>query len=299
MQSLQNPLSWKIGFHLKPIIDWVRLPMSKYIWWSTVELPYQVSAVAIIREALLSNQHFVIRGANQELASIFESNGGHSMQTGMEAAIDLTTRTTDRLTWNRKSNRELKRRALRFGQVIRHDSISSFPDLAELRFRSNYRNKPELKGLFLTKSNQWYRAYSFNVGGTVVGLLTLSRRSIHSFHTEILMRSVNAPIGTMEALVLFAIQDLISEGAVELSLGECPFVMKTEPLLKFHWVEKIMRKSYNSKGLYNFKAKFVPQWRPVYVCSSKRLIVTLIDLFFVTHVANLLFQNWFRFYWRS
>lgn len=289
-------MSWRIGLNTEPSIDLIKLPISKYKWWSSVELPYQESLKSFLRDAIVSKNRFVIRGANQDLASFFNVYGGHSLQTGMEAVIDLSTRSTELQTWNRKSNRELKRRALRFGQIVRHDSVSTFPNLNDLRCRSIYRNRPELIGLFLTKSNQWCRAYSFRVSNEVVGLLTLSRRDLNCYHTEILMRAVKAPIGTMEALVISAIQDLISEGAKELSLGECPFVLKTQPSVKFHWIEKIMRKGYNARGLYNFKAKFIPEWRPVYVCSSRHLMLSLVDLFFVTHVADLLFQNYLS--WR-
>lgn len=269
----------------------MKLPLSGCEWWSTVDLPTSVSPMSIIQEQLESKSRIVIRGADQKIANLFRSYGGFAIQSGMEAAIDLTNRSKDAITWNRKSNRELKRRALRYGQVIRHNSVNTFPSLLELRQRSVYRDRPALNRLFLTESDQWCRAYSFDMAGEVVGLLTLSQRDYRCYHTEILMRALSAPIGTMEALVLSAIEDLINEEAEELSLGECPFVLSVKPRLQFHLAEKVMRRTYNSKGLYNFKAKFLPDWRAVYLCSNHRFLLSVIDLFLATNVANLLFHN--------
>jgi len=186
---------------------------------------------------------------------------------------------------------------LRYGRIEYFPAPQSdrpFPDLQELRSRSAYAHRPTLRGLFLTDASQWHKAWSFVVGGQIVGLVTASRRAEQIYHTEVLMRAKNAPKGTMEALIIRAATDLKAEGATELSLGECPFVVGSPPDIRIHLYGRIMSHAYHARGLYAFKAKFRPQWRPVFLVSQRRLFLPLVDLFFRTGTAQLFFAALFR-----
>lgn len=193
--------------------------------------------------------------------------------------------------------RELARRALRFGLIEYFPTLETdrpFPDLQELRRRSAYARLPALQGLYLTEASQWHKAWSFVVGGQVVGLVTASRRGEQVYHTEILMRARDAPKGTMEALIIRAATDLKQEGAYELSLGECPFVVGDPPDIRIHPYGHMMSHAYHVQGLYAFKAKFHPQWRPVFLVSRRRLFLPLVDMFFATGCARLFFYTLFH-----
>nr|WP_245826907.1 phosphatidylglycerol lysyltransferase domain-containing protein [Leptonema illini] len=226
------------------------------------------------------------------MALRFRKTGSHVFQSGIEAALDLND-----TAWHRSSLRELARRALRYGHIEYFPTSQTdrpYPDLSELRSRSAYANRPALRGLYLTDASQWHKAWSFVVGGQVVGLVTASRRGERAYHTEILMRAQDAPKGTMEALIIRAATDLKQEGAYELSLGECPFVVGDPPDIRIHFYGRMMSHAYHARGLYAFKAKFHPQWRPVFLVSRRRLFLPLVDLFFTTGSARLFFDALFH-----
>lgn len=274
-----TPLSWRISE--RPEVLSCRLLLSRAEWIQSASLRRSSDLLPLIRSLLNRTQPVVLRGIDEDLAEQFRRHGYSTFQSGIEAAIDLSD-----TQWHRPSLRELARRALRFGSIEFHPA-PPFPDIAELRSRSVYARLPALKGLYLTEPYHWLQAWSFQVDGTVLGLVTVSRRSEDSYHTEILMRASNAPQGTMEALILQAATDLKSTGARELSLGECPFVTGMPPDIGIHPYGRLMSHAYHARGLYDFKAKFKPRWRPVYICSRRNLVFTLIDLSFRTGSAKL------------
>lgn len=106
--------------------------------------------------------------------------------------------------------------------------------------------------------------------------MTLSARCIRAVHTELMLRHKQAPGDIMESLVAGIFEILKLEGIRECSLGEVPFktLMQGEREA-LDEIELLMvslaaqsRHAYDFEGLYRFKNKFVPQWRPVLLCSS-------------------------------
>jgi lysylphosphatidylglycerol synthetase-like protein (DUF2156 family) len=266
--------------------------LSRSEWIQSVSLKRTSDLVEFVNALLISARPAVLRGVSEEIALLFRNAGGHVFQSGIEATIDLND-----TAWHRSSLRELARRALRYGHIQYFPASQTdrpFPDLSDLRSRSAYANMPALRGLYLTDASQWHKAWSFVVDGQVVGLVTATCRGEQSYHTEVLMRAKNAPKGTMEALIIRAATDLQAEGATELSLGECPFVVGSPPDIRVHLYGRMMAHAYHARGLYTFKAKFRPQWRPVFMVSRRRLFLPLVDLFFKTGSAALFFSALFE-----
>ena len=92
------------------------------------------------------------------------------------------------------------------------------------------------------------------------------------------------------------------EGCKYFSLGEVPFVtpaaMKeidnkisikrsTQQSLVFT-IGHLIRYAFNYKGLFDFKNKFNPEWKPIYICAAPKLqFSALVDLFCETGYLEL------------
>jgi phosphatidylglycerol lysyltransferase len=127
-------------------------------------------------------------------------------------------------------------------------------------------------------------------------------------HTELMLRHRHAPGDIMECLVSGIADILKNEGEMEWSLGEVPFLMNQGPEEEISPLERLMvslvaelRHAYDYEGLYRFKNKFAPRWRPVMLCSSQEPTpLMLAGLSFamgfttlLLHQSLLLFRQWF------
>jgi len=80
----------------------------------------------------------------------------------------------------------------------------------------------------------------------------------------------------MECLVAGIVEILSREGIREWSLGEAPFMLLMEHNKEeLNFMEKLTvsagawsKYAYNFEGLYRFKNKFAPEWRPVMLCTD-------------------------------
>jgi len=284
--SYKLPLSWQLCSSASQ----TRRPLffSQADWIESATLKNETDLVTLLQQKLQAKKAIAIRGINASVAKDFTTNHGTVFQTGIEAVIQLSN-----TGWHRSSLRELSRRAFRFGHIVGHPAMP-YPDVAKLRSESVYAKLPALNGLYLSNESGWLRGWSFVVDDKPVGLVTISQRGQHEFHTEMLLRSVHAPQGTMEALILHAAGQLKLEGGEELSLGECPFMIGDPPNLKIHKFGRLIQRAYSIEGLYRFKAKFDPIWRPVFLGSQRPLLLTLIDLFFETGCAKLWLVSIFK-----
>ncbi|NTU50690.1 MAG: DUF2156 domain-containing protein, partial [Desulfobulbaceae bacterium] len=89
---------------------------------------------------------------------------------------------------------------------------------------------------------------------------------------------------------------LRDEGLSEWSLSEVPFYhLMQVPLERLSPKEQLMvsvaqlwKSAYNFDGLYRFKNKFAPEWRPVYLCAKPGIsLLILTELAIKMRYANL------------
>lgn|GEM_PF-1437931 len=100
---------------------------------------------------------------------------------------------------------------------------------------------------------------------------------------DVMARAPTAPAGAMELLVHHAITTLIQEGARYFSLGACPMALRsTQRVPKWRhrvlrWVfrrvyrSSILNRLFHFHSLVQFKSKFAPDWRPVYIAGWPRV----------------------------
>ena len=101
--------------------------------------------------------------------------------------------------------------------------------------------------------------------GVLVGLLVSSPVFVSKARQfEHLIRDLDAPNGTAEALIDAAMRDAARAGTPEVTLGLCPLAGRVPAPLA--WVRRMSRGMYDFSGLYAFKAKLQPhRWQRVLV----------------------------------
>jgi len=178
---------------------------------------------------------------------------------------------------------ELARRGRRWGQVMTVEYSEAARSKMDALWRATvHGDGPQLQCAFRTDFEACLRGFALvDDAGAWLGALTLSRMKPGYWHTELLLRRRNAPVGVMEALILAVKRRLREEGADWLSLGAVPFMTTEDPLAEHGcrapWrapcrgqiiarLGRLMRFSYDYQGLYRFKQKFDPVWRPLYLC---------------------------------
>ncbi|MDR3688768.1 MAG: DUF2156 domain-containing protein [Fimbriimonas sp.] len=124
------------------------------------------------------------------------------------------------------------------------------------------------------------RVFVAEQGGRVVGFLVLSPvPERNGWLTEQFPRALNAPNGTVEILMDYAIRAVAESGAEYVTMGIVPLSLHGLPnplpnprwlIALTNWVRAHGRRFYNFDGLDWFKTKFRPQqWEPIYVISKE------------------------------
>ena len=264
------------------------LPLSGLSWISTAEIPLHYSMDNLYSDLVADFPDFLIRGLDAGMARYLKQRGSDVIRTGAEAVIDL-----NKLDDLKPSVMELARRGGRCG-AVNEIPYSEFHAKKVSRFIEKSSHAPEPKLTYLFRSGFDRNTRCFVLASDEdrwLGAVTVSAPQESYAHTEMMLRGKNAPVGVMEALFVSVMRTLRDEGYSHFSLGEVPFisteVRDSAPGSSRGYVKEfilsskhLLKYSFNYKGLYDFKNKFGPVWKPVYVCASPGLsIYSLIDLF--------------------
>ena len=271
------PLSWARSEVDVPRLRMLRLSLSRKVWIPCADVPKTWSFSRIFNELLKPMPHgFLLQGCNPNLARFLMVQGGQVAQVGIEAVLPLAGKEKGSLV-------ELARRGGRWGQVIElspHETHRR--QMAALWEQTAHGRKPQLQCAFRTDFDAHVRGFALEgEDGRWWGALTLSLMKPGYWHTELLLRRQDAPVGVMEALILAVKARLRDEGARWLSLGTVPFVEMADAVpgvrcrwpweaacrgRAIAWIGRRLRFSFEYQGLYRFKQKFQPQWQPLYLC---------------------------------
>jgi len=277
------PLSWSRVGSLTPQFLLLKLPLSHSFWLPFANIPgddpFETVFDNIVKKL---PDNLVIRGCNTAIAAFLHRQGWGAIQVGAEAVLNLPGNRC-----KKASLRELVRRGLRHGVVCEVEySAECVQKLEVLRRDSVHGRKPRLQYLFRSGMDDTRRCFVFKTTqGKWLGAVTLSRNGFETYHAELILRHSLAPIGVMEALLLTVTNRLREENCSALSLGEVPF-MRMEPSRSgrtalLHHIGRAYKFAYNYEGLYRFKNKFEPEWRPLYICARPKITTTILsDLFF-------------------
>jgi len=269
------PLSWTRSSEIRPVYRDIPLPFSKLRWITQAEIPHDFSA-AILHEdlALTYPDGYLFRGCPPELAGFFSQADCRTLRTGYEAVLSL-----DGSHLETRRVRNALSRGQRHGkvaEVVMNDQ--NRVRLASFRNETRHAGKPQLRHVFRDKPDHTCRCFVFSDDSdNWLAAMTISVRGRKEMHTELMLKHRHAPGDIMECLVAGIFRILKSEGAGELSLGEAPFLnleadrpdCRDELELFMIRLMTQFRHAYDHEGLFRFKNKFAPLWRPVMVCSSE------------------------------
>ncbi|KAA3646447.1 MAG: DUF2156 domain-containing protein [Chloroflexi bacterium] len=305
----QLPRSWARTKENKPSFNIVRLPFSSLAWIPTAEIPHNYSFDQIYHQHLKRLRGgFVLQSCSPELRDYLIGQGCEVAAMGAEAILDLPWR-------GKRSVRELAQRGRRNGRV-REVEINR---ANQQKLRQLLDNAPARQGTLLKHTERdgfdaGTRCFVFETPEKKwLGAVTLSMVASDYYHTELLLRHQDAPIGIMEALVTAIAEQLSLEGVSHLSLGAVtplpeaqtteifsnhrhPHELWTHSQLAFR-LGRLLNFAFNAEGLWRFKNKFSPRWQPVYLCASPQLTwPTIIEIVHATGYFNLvqsrLLETW-------
>lgn len=290
------PLSWCRKEIEYPNFNTLHLPLSGLSWISTAEIPIHYSNEDFFNDLITNFPGFVVRGVSEGSAKYLKEKGAEVVRTGAEAVVDLHNP-----LGLKRSVLELCRRGGRYGHV--HEvpyTESCVRKVSSLALDSAHASEPKLSHLYRTGFEQSTRCFVLETSeGKWLGALTLSIQDESYIHTEMILRRNCAPVGVMEALFVTVMSTLRDEGFTQFSLGEVPFISKdsedsvtgfsgTYAKALIFRSKRLMRHSFNYKGLYNFKNKFEPEWKPVYLAAKPSISWRLlIDLYFQSRLHHL------------
>ncbi len=266
-------------------------------WLSIARIPQEMDSSKWFKSLLTNpDSGLLIRGCDSLLNDVLKGHGFSSMYVGQEALLHL-----NKNPFIKKSLRLLARRGQRHGRIREIPfSQENRQRMEALKQQAKHGHLPQLHHLFESNFVAHTRCFVLeSLSGTWLAGLTISQRDVQSWQTELLLRKRHAPVGVMEALVQDVFLRLKKEGNKYWSLGEVPFV---RPGFKLNRTESFLirmgyrlRFAYNYEGLYRFKNKFSPQWKPVYMCANKTISLMVLSLlFFKTNFLRLVFAQAIR-----
>ncbi len=271
------PLSWARADVTRPRLRAMPLPFSRRIWVPCADIPSAWSFPHIFQDYLRPlPKGFVLQGCQEGLARYITEQGGVATLTGIEGVLPLDAA-------DRPSLRELARRGRRWGEIVALEPTPEHQKAMRALWQATvHGGKPQLQCAFRTDFDASVRGFALIApSGLWLGAMTLSLMKPGYWHTELLLRRQDAPVGVMEALILKVKAHLRSEGHAWLSLGTVPFTPIPDPLHpRACWppwratcqgrvimrLGRWLRFSYDYQGLYRFKQKFHPIWKPLYLC---------------------------------
>ncbi len=269
------PLSWRMIDSIRPLYRHVQLPLSRISWITFADIPSCFS-LQILYEDIVRTfpDGYIIRGCTPEMARFFSAQNCHVMRTGAEAVLVPGSRNH----LHKKTVRASLARGRKQGFVeeLKLDDTNR-QRFESFRMNTIHANKPQLRNLFRDNPSSHCRFFIFrSFSDQWLGAITLSARGGKTIHTELMLRHRQAPGDIMECLVAGIFEILSHDGIREWSLGEAPFMhLMQGNQVELNHLEKLMlsfaqwsRYAYNFEGLYRFKNKFAPQWRPVMLCTD-------------------------------
>ena len=138
-------------------------------------------------------------------------------------------------------------------------------------------------GLFDEPYVAGQRVYLARQHTRLIGFITLHEawceRSL-----DLMCQTSDAPEGTMQYLIAHAIQSAASDGCPNFSLAAVPRVSEHQP---FHAVlAPLLDRLTGARGLFVFKSKFAPVWKPLYLAAPGKMGLALASIDLVDRITR-------------
>jgi glycosyltransferase 2 family protein len=291
--DLLLPASWRRIDSLSPRYHEVRMPFSGCAWIPFADVPASYDIFDLYSDLNASfPAGYVIRGCHPEISDWFLSRQHDTIRTGIEAVLELS----DGSHFDGKKVKAALKRGWRQGFVeeVPIDALSS-TRFTTLFSTSPHAGKPQLRHVFRSDPFHASRCFVFSsFSGNWLACVTLSRQGAKAFHTELMLRSRNAPGDIMECLITEISARLRDEGVAELSLGEVPFLRHETDHQPLSLLEQMLFAAaplfshvYDYEKLYFFKNKFRPIWRTMRLCAGPRVQFSPSFLAMMAHAMGL------------
>jgi len=223
---------------------------------------------------------FPLRDAELERAA---AAGFRAIQVGVEPWIALPA-----LDWRGKrwaQVRQMRNRATRNRVIVEEVPAADYADaMRALHHRWLASKKPNWRMKLLIGSPALdhpfdRRYFAATRDGELVAFATVLPGETGTWGLDVMCRDPRAPAGAMELLIVAIANTLRDEGARWLTLGACPMAGIPAPsglaplsrIFRFLFSSRMGNELFRFHSLYQFKAKFSPEWRPVYFGASPKL----------------------------
>jgi phosphatidylglycerol lysyltransferase len=229
----------------------------------------------------------VLLAASHATAEQARRFGFESVAIGEEAVVDLQGFTT--AGKERAKLRQNTHRAERDGVVVSQYTAEHRTPTVDAQLREisdqwlKLKHGPELGftlGRLDLDSFSLYETWIALVGGRVVAFTTwLPYLDSKAMILDLVRRRPESPVGTMELLIVRALEAFRDRGLKEVSLNGIPLACIDRPCVEgaavddddprlrdaLRWLYEHGGAVYEAKNLFRFKAKFAPRWEPMYL----------------------------------
>lgn len=192
-------------------------------------------------------------------------NGFSVLPIAYEAWLDPRAFAID--TPKHRQLRRKLRKAKSSGIITRHEIALPLQDMARISsdwVAGSGGERGFSMGLFTPEFVQTQRCYLAMHEGRLQGFITLNICNTE-WSLDLMRQSVDAPDGTMHALLVHALSDATACNLPRLSLAAIPFEHHSKVLDR--WVQN----ASGAGGLRQFKAAFAPNWQTLYMATPNRL----------------------------
>lgn len=170
-------------------------------------------------------------------------------------------------TPNHRQLRRKLRKATSAGLITQHKTALPLPEMAQISADWVTRSGGERgfsMGLFTAEFVQTQRCYLAYKGDVLQGFMSFNTCA-SEWSLDLMRQTVDAPDGTMHALLTHALADAATLDVPRLSLAAIPYDHSNKIL--HHCVQN----ASGSGGLRQFKAAFAPNWQTLYMAAPNPL----------------------------
>ncbi len=263
------------------------------IWINNPQYRFNLEALQAYNKLFLGDIPIFISSCSPELVPLFREYKFEILKVGKEAILDLSFPHL-----NKRSIKEMIRSGKKYGsakEIYYSDEISN--KLEKFKKDCAHGKEPQLKYFFNDVLIPENRLFVFeDEEENWLGAITIYCRMDGIVRTDLILRKRSAPKGVMEVLINFIFRTLKNEKFRTWSLGEVPYIVYDSPIFSkeflINFTGRRMKFAYNYLGLYNFKNKFNPIWKEIYICSKPKLkLLTLVRILWISNLAKLVLKK--------